>query len=47
MDPINLLGKATERMWDPFDGVQSHLAGLHDKMSQEYYHERDEQEDGF
>lgn len=39
---MNLPGKFIDRMWDPFDRVQSHLVGLHDKMSQEYYHEHDE-----
>jgi len=44
---MDLPGKAAERMWDPFDRVRNHLVGLKDKMSQEYYHECDEREDGF
>lgn len=44
---MNLLGRATNRMWDPFDRVWNHLIGLCDKISQDYYHERDEREDGF
>eukprot|EP01018_Ginkgo_biloba_P007398 Gb_14174 [translate_table: standard] len=47
MDPMDLPGKTTSRMLDPFDRVQQHLTGLRDKVSQEYYHQADEQEDRF
>eukprot|EP01018_Ginkgo_biloba_P021815 Gb_33590 [translate_table: standard] len=47
VDSMDLPGKAAGRMWDPFNRVRNHLAGLKDKMSQEYHHERDEREDGF
>eukprot|EP01018_Ginkgo_biloba_P030876 Gb_15319 [translate_table: standard] len=47
MESMDLPGRVAMRRWDPFDRVRGHLASLKDKMSQEYYHEKDEQEDRF
>ena len=44
---MDLPGKDTNRIWDPFDKVRQHLMSLRDKASQDYYHHPKEREDRF